>query len=174
MTDMKIETLETKRLRIRPATLDDAAFALSIYNDAAFLEFVGDKKLRTVEAARDYLDENFIRSYRTHGVGLMIVELKESGEPIGFCGLVKRAYYEEPDIGFAYLPDYTSKGYGYEAARATLDHAMGSLGYKRIQALVSPANVRSIGLIKKLGLHYDRDEVLPGQETATKIFAITV
>ncbi|WP_420429970.1 GNAT family N-acetyltransferase [Kordiimonas sp.] len=174
MTNKKLETLETERLRLREATLDDAAFTLSIYNDSAFLEFIGDKKLRTLEDARRYITENFINSYRAHGVGMLVVELKDSNQPIGFCGLLKRPYFEEPDIGFAYLPDYTSKGYGYEAARATLNHAMGKLGHKHIQALVSPANVRSIGLVEKLGLHYDRDDVLPGQETATKIFAITV
>ncbi|WP_417465806.1 GNAT family N-acetyltransferase [Kordiimonas sp.] len=173
MADKKLETLETERLRLREATLDDAAFALSIYNDAAFLEFIGDKKLRTLEDARNYIAENFIGSYRSYGVGMLIVELKDSGEPIGVCGLVKRPYFEEPDIGFAFLSDYTSQGYGYEAALASLKHAITVQGHKCVQALVSPHNVRSIGLIEKLGFRFDRDEILPGNENPTKIFTIT-
>lgn len=173
MPDQQISTLETERLRLREANAGDAGFALTIYNDAAFLEFIGDKSLRTLEDARRYIAENFIESYRKYGIGLLIVELKDTREPIGLCGLVKRTYFDEPDIGFAYLPEYTSKGYGHEAARATLDHAIRSQKYPRIQALVSPGNTRSIGLLEKLGMRHDRDEVLPGQETPTRIFVIT-
>lgn len=173
MSEKQAKTIETERLRLREATEDDADFALAIYNDPAFVQFVGDRGLRTMDDALEYVRNNFIGSYRTNGFGLMIVERKQDGARIGCCGLVSRPYFDAPDIGFAYLPDYTSQGYGFEAARATLDDASGRMGIQTIQALVSPANVKSIGLIEKLGFTFDRDEVLPGQDSQTKIFSLT-
>ncbi|NVJ98026.1 MAG: GNAT family N-acetyltransferase [Alphaproteobacteria bacterium] len=173
MADKFADTIETPRLRMREATADDAAFILAIYNDPAFLEFVGNKDIRTQEDARNYIEKNFISSYRTNGMGLLIVETKDTRTPIGCCGLVVRPTFDIPDIGFAYLPDYTSKGFGYEAARATLEHARNTLGLTDIQALVSPENVKSIGLIEKLGFSFDRDEILAGQHSETKIFRLT-
>lgn len=172
MSDKSAKTLTTERLILREATLDDADIILAIYNDPAFLTFVGDKNIRTLEEARTYLTDNFIASYRANGHGLMIVERKEDGMRIGCCGLVARPMFDIPDIGFAYLPDYCSQGYGFEAAKATLDHARIEMGLSSIQALVSPENEKSIGLIKKLGMSFQNIMRFEGSDADTQVYAL--
>lgn len=170
MTEKYAESIETERLILREATLDDTAFVFALYNDPDFKRFVGDRGVHTLEDAASYITKNFIGSYRQHGMGLLIAELKDSGTPIGCCGLVVRPTFDVPDIGFAYLPDFTSKGYGHEAALGTIAHAHAAFGLDRLLALIAPDNVRSIGLIKKLGFVHERDEVMPWSGQPTSIF----
>ncbi len=165
--------LETKRLLLREANRDDAAFALAIYTSPGFIEFVGDRGLRTVEDGRAYLEERVIASYRDHGFGLYVVELKASGEPVGICGLVSRPGLPAPDIGFTFLPDHMRMGYGYESAVAVLGHARGPLGIPKILAITNPQNDKSIGLLTKLGMAFDGQITLPGDDEPVNQYSIS-
>ncbi|NVJ69756.1 MAG: GNAT family N-acetyltransferase [Alphaproteobacteria bacterium] len=156
--------IETNRLRLREATPADAAFKLAIYNSPGFLEFVGDRGLRTIEDAETYLKERLIPSYEANGFGLYVVELKEDDTPVGTCGLVNRDGLNAPDIGFTFLPEHMRMGYGYESAAAVLKFGREALSIPRILAIVNPKNQKSIGLIEKLGLVFDREIQLPGDD----------
>jgi RimJ/RimL family protein N-acetyltransferase len=151
-----MQVLETKRLRLRHMDTADAAFILELLNDPAFLHFIGDKGVRTVEDARQYILDGPVASYARHGFGLYLVELKETNSAIGMCGLIKRDALEDVDVGFAYLPTYRGNGYGSEAAFAVRDYAMNTLGFKRLAAITNPDNVSSIKVLEKLGLKFDR------------------
>src|SRR5687768_14272461 len=118
-----LKVLETDRLVLRWVTTDDAEFILALLNDPAWLQFIGDKGVRTLEDARDYILRSPVDMYRRLGFGLYLTELKEGGVPIGLCGVLKRDGLDDVDIGFAFLPAYRAKGYGYEAASAVLAHA---------------------------------------------------
>ncbi|HEY2291546.1 MAG TPA: GNAT family N-acetyltransferase, partial [Thermoanaerobaculia bacterium] len=83
-------------------------------------------------------------------------DLKGEGVPIGICGLVKRDFLADVDIGFALLPGFWGQGYAYEAASAVMEHAKEALGLKRIVAITNPENHSSIRLLEKLGLKFDR------------------
>src|SRR5215218_1537914 len=102
--------LETERLRLRPFTTDDAPFIVELVNEPSFLRYIGDKKVRSLEDARQYLLSGPLASYERNGFGPNCVELKEQGTPIGMSGLLKRDELPDPDIGFAYLPDFRKKG----------------------------------------------------------------
>jgi len=158
--------IETDRLRLRQATLDDAAFALAVYNSPGFIEFVGDRGLRTTDDAKAYVEKNLMGSYAKNGFGLYVVELKGTGEAVGICGLVDRPGLDAPDIGFTFLPDHMRMGYGFESAAAVLDYGRTKLDMDRILAIVDPKNTKSIGLIEKLGLVFDREIQLPGDDKA--------
>ena len=153
-----MQALETERLLLRPLTTDDAPFILTLLNEPSFLRFIGDKKVRTVEDARQYLLNGPIASYNAHGFGLMLVELNDSHTPIGMCGLLKREELPDPDIGFAYVPDYWNKGFGFEAATAVMNDARERLKLDRLLAIVSPDNDSSIKLLEKLGFRFERDK----------------
>jgi RimJ/RimL family protein N-acetyltransferase len=145
--------VETERLVLREITTDDAAFLLELINTPKFHRYIGDRGVRTVEAARTYLDERYLASYREHGYGLYAVRLK-NGTPIGNCGFVKRDVFEFPDIGFAFLPEYESQGYGSESAKAVLDYGRDVLGFTRVLAITSPDNDASVKLLEKLGFAF--------------------
>ena len=142
----------TERLRLRRLTLDDAEFMLAILNDPDFVRFVGDRGVRTVDSARDYLRRGPIDSYVRYGFGLYLVELAETVEPLGICGLVRRDALPDPDIGFAFLPAHRGQGYAVEAAAAVLEHARDDLALARVIAIVAPGNDRSSHVLGRIGL----------------------
>jgi RimJ/RimL family protein N-acetyltransferase len=148
--------LETARLRIRRFTPDDAPFILALLNEPSFLRFIGDRGVRTLEDARGYIGKGPMDSYERHGFGLCLTERRADGAPIGMCGLLKRETLDDVDIGFAFTPENWGKGYGLEAARATVHYGRQVLGLKRIVAIVSPANEASLGLLGKLGFRFER------------------
>ena len=96
-------SLQTDRLIVRPITLDDAPFILTLLNEPSFLRYIGDKKVRTAQDATQYILNGPVASYERHGFGLCLVELKETHTPIGICGLLKREELPDPDID---LPDW--------------------------------------------------------------------
>ena len=143
-------------MRIRALALADAPFIVALLNDPAFIRHIGDRRVRTEQEAREYLANGPIASYASHGFGLCAVELADSGVAIGMCGLLQRQELPAPDLGFAYLPDYRSQGYAYEAAAAVKAYAHDVLGLDMLLAIVSPGNTASIRLLEKLGFVFER------------------
>jgi ribosomal-protein-alanine N-acetyltransferase len=164
--------IETERLILRKFTLDDAAFMLELLNTPAWLRFIGDRNVRTIEEAGQYLLNGNIRSYREYGFGFYVVVIKETNESLGICGIVKREGLDDIDIGFGFLPQFIGKGYGYEAATAMLDYALNDLKIKRIVAIVNPENVVSIALIKKIGLQFEKMVRLSNKDIELMLFGI--
>ena len=147
--------LETERLSLRRLTIDDAEFILALLNEPSFLRYIGDKKVRNLDDARQYILNGPVGSYERHGFGLNCVELRESHTPIGMCGLLKRDELPDPDIGFALLPDFWSKGFAFEAAHAVLKDARERLKIQRILAITSLDNDASITLLERLGFRFE-------------------
>ncbi|MGA2697471.1 MAG: GNAT family N-acetyltransferase [Terriglobales bacterium] len=154
MFDHKI-ILETDRLFLRQLTLDDAAFILELVNEPAWLEFIGDKNVHSLADAREYIRNGPIEMYERLGFGLYLVELKQ-GSAVGICGLIKRDGLDDVDIGFALLSHFSGQGYALEAAQAVLRYGKEVLGLNRIVAITKPANEKSITLLTKLGLQFEK------------------
>ncbi len=163
--------LETDRLILRELKLDDAAFILGLLNEPSFLQHIGDKGVRTPAGARNYLETGPIDSYRQHGFGLYLVASKSTKAPMGICGLVKRDVLDDPDIGFAFVPEFWSQGYAFESASAVLTYARETLGQERVLAVVSPDNQASIRLLEKLGLSFERMIQMPDEENEILLFS---
>src|SRR2546423_11307590 len=115
--------LQTDRLVIRQLTDYDAPFILTLLNEPSFLRYIGDKEVRNLEDAKQYIRTGPAASYERHSFGLCLVQLKDSHTPIGICGLLQRDELPKPDIGFAFLPDFWNKGFAFEAATAVLQDA---------------------------------------------------
>lgn len=88
---------------------------------------------------------------------------------IGMCGFVKRDHLENADIGFAFLPEYEGKGYAYEAAEPTLKRGF-EIGFKTISAITTPDNLKSIALIEKLGLKFEKRFFMPDDPAELLLF----
>ena len=148
--------IETERLILRKFTVDDAPFILKLLNTPSWLRFIGDRNVHSIEEAEQFLLNRYMKGYETHGFGFYLAIEKVTKNPIGMCGLVKRANLEDVDIGFAFMPDFVGKGYGFEAASATLKYAENVLKLEKVIAIVDPKNVVSIALIKKIGLKFEK------------------
>jgi RimJ/RimL family protein N-acetyltransferase len=163
---------ETGRLALRRFTAADAAFVVELLNDASFLRSIGDKGVRTEADARRYLETGPLASYARHGFGLLRVGLRENDEPIGMCGLLKREWLADVDIGFAFVPRSWRRGYALEAASAVLAHARDGLGLQRVLAITSPDNEASIGLLGKLGFRFERMARPAETEPEVRVFGL--
>ena len=162
--------ITTARLVLRELTSDDSDFILELLNEPSFLQQIGDKGVRTREDARLYIETGPRASYARHGFGLYAVILQDGGETAGICGLLKREALEDPDVGFAFLPRFWSKGYAFESAAAVLQHARSALGLTRILAITSPGNTASIQLLGRLGFLFERTQHLSADDEV-KVFA---
>jgi len=166
--------LETERLILRHLSIDDAEFILELLNEPSFLRYIGDKGVRTIDDACQYILNGPMESYERHGFGLYLVELKEGGLPIGISGLVKRPALTDADVGFAFLPAYWSKGYAVESASAVMAYGREVLGLTRILAITSPDNEMSARLLGKIGLRFERMVRLSEDESEVKLFSSDV
>lgn len=166
--------VETDRLRLRRLSVDDAEFILRLLNEPSFIQNIGDRGVRTIEDAREYILQGPVASYEKFGFGLLLVEQKESGLPIGICGLLKREVLEHVDIGYALLPEFWSKGYAMESASAVMTHAKEKLGAKRVLAVVNADNQSSVRLLEKLGFHYEKMIRLADDAPEIKLFSTAV
>jgi [ribosomal protein S5]-alanine N-acetyltransferase len=165
-----VKILETERLILRQLTTDDAEFILKLLNDPSFIRNIGDRKVRNIEDACSYIVNGPVTSYVKNGFGLYLVQLKETNESIGMCGLIKRDGLDDVDIGYALLPKYWSQGYAVEAARAMLVYGRDVIGLRRLVAIVDPANEGSIRLLEKLGLRYEKMVRLSADDIDLKLF----
>ena len=161
--------LETARLFIERFDASDAEFILCLLNEAAFLQYIGDRGVRTVEDATAYLERGPIASYERHGFGLWRVSLKGGG-PIGMCGLLKRDTLPDVDIGYAFLAASWGNGYAREAVDAVVQHARERLGLARLLAIVSPGNDRSVRLLDRAGFEAAGTTRLPPAEHDVLLF----
>lgn len=163
---------ETRRLFLCRLTHKDAPFILELVNDPSWIKYIGDKNIKTLTAARKYIKTGPQKSYALLGFGLYAVNLKATGQPIGICGLLRRDTLDDADIGFAFLPEYTGKGYAAESAEAILKHAQDILGMKRILAITSPDNFKSIKLLEKLGFEFVKKTRLSADADEVSLFEI--
>jgi [ribosomal protein S5]-alanine N-acetyltransferase len=151
-----VKVLETDRLILRRLTVEDSSFILELLNDPSWLRFIGDKGVRTIEDARNYILKGPIAMYERMGFGLYLTELKDNKASLGLCGLIKRDALDDVDIGFAFLEEFRGKGYAYEAASAVMTYGRTVLGLDRIVAITSAGNHHSARLLEKLGLRFEK------------------
>jgi RimJ/RimL family protein N-acetyltransferase len=166
-----VNVVETDRLRLRRMSAGDAEFVVELLNEPSWLRFIGDKGVRTIEDARAYIANGPVAMYASHGFGLYLTELKQSGQPIGICGLIKRDALDDVDIGFALLSRFRANGYAYEAASAVMAHGREALGLTRIVAIASPENHASAKLLEKLGLRFERKVTLASDAGEIDLYA---
>ncbi len=142
--------LKTPRLNIVKFEESDAEFIFEILNSAGWLQFIGDRNVKTLEEAKKYIIENFIKSYNENSYGFLKVIKKENNETIGVCGITKRNYLDKVDFGYAFLEKHQRNGFALEASEAILSELKNThLG--QVYAIINTDNLRSISLIEKLG-----------------------
>ncbi|WP_226678301.1 GNAT family N-acetyltransferase [Mesobacillus jeotgali] len=164
---------ETERLKIRWLEVSDQEFIFKLLNEPGWLNYIGDKGIRSLEDAKNYILTGPRKMYERFGFGLFMVELKENHLPVGLCGLIKRDGLEDVDIGYAFLAQHQSKGYAFESATGTLEYAH-KLGLNRIVAITTKDNASSSKLLEKLGMTFEGYVTLPQDDEELKLYAINI
>lgn len=148
--------LETERLIISELSIEDAPFFYDLVNDPAWIKFIGDRDVKTIADAENYLNTKIIPSYDKNGFGFYLVSTKKEDLPIGISGLIDRDGLEYVDVGYAFLPNFRGKGYAFEATNAILTFAKNDLQIDPIVAITNMDNIKSCKLLERLGLKFDK------------------
>ena len=163
--------IDTQRLLLRPFDLRDSKFIIELVNSEGWLKFIGDRNIHSEKDAENYLINGPLKSYSENGFGLSMVELKNSGTPVGMCGLIKRDGLDDVDLGFALLPEFYKNGYAAEIAEATLKYGFEKLKLPKIVAITMEANLSSISLLKKTGMTFEKNVTLPNDKETLCLFS---
>ena len=156
VTQNNVQIITTDKLSISHLSFTDAEFIVELLNEPSFIQFIGDRNVRTNQDARKFLKDGPLNSYDEYGFGLFKVSLIGAHDALGICGLVKRKELPHPDLGFAFLEAQWGNGYAIEASRAVLRHAASKLGLLRVIAIVNEDNEASIRLLTKLGFKFEK------------------
>lgn len=144
--------IETERTYLRLINLDDASFIYELVNTPDWLEFIGNRNVNNLTDAKVFIQQALdspIKNYYP-------IILKESDTPIGMLSFIHRGHEDHPDFGFAMLPEFTRKGYCFEASTALLAQIMRD--HPTILGITKFNNQNSIGLLQKLGFQFLKQE----------------
>jgi RimJ/RimL family protein N-acetyltransferase len=169
---MNYKTFETERLLIRPTSEDDAEFIFELLNTPKWIKYIGDRDVRSVEKAKDYITEKMVPQLERLGYSNYTLIGKQDGKKIGTCGLYDRDGLEGIDIGFALLPEDEKKGFAFEASNKLKEAAFNEFGIERISAITTKDNVASQRLIVKLGLKLTGTIKLPDNDQELLLYTI--
>lgn len=168
------KTFETERLLLRPVREEDADFVLKLVNSPKFLQFIGDREVRSLKQATIYIRQKMLSQLYRLGFGHYAVIRKKDGVLLGTCGLHDREGLEGVDIGFAFLPQYERQGYAFESAERLKKAALEDFGLRQILGITSKTNGASQKLLEKLGLKFERTIILPNEEEEILLYSLNL
>ncbi|WP_284462429.1 GNAT family N-acetyltransferase [Chryseobacterium sp.] len=154
---------ETERLILRPMSPEDRDFIFELYNAPKFIQYIGDRNIKTLEDAENYIRNRFMPQIERLGYGNYLLITKEQNKKIGAVGIFEREGLDILDIGYSLLEEFEGKGYAYEAAQKVKSIGMDDFELPKISAIISKDNVSSQKLIEKLGLKFQKHVTLPGE-----------
>ena len=163
--------LETRRTTLSELTGEDAGFILALVNHPSFLANIGDKGVRTLADAEEFILDGPWRRGQPGGYGQFLVELKSDRRPIGVCGLLFRERLGVSDVGCAFMPEFWRQGYALETVTAVMEYGRSVLGVDRVVGLTAEHNRASIALLGKLGMTFERTVKMTDEDPGTLLYS---
>lgn len=160
------KVIETERLILQPTSIEDAEFFFELQNSPKWLEHIGDRNIRTIEDARNFITTKIFPQAEKYGYSNYTIILKSDQSKIGSCGLLHDREGLEGcvEIGYAFLPEHHKKGYAFEAANKVKDTAFESFGIKELYAITSKGNIPSQRILEKMGFSLNKTIILPNDK----------
>lgn len=156
-----MKTYQTERLIIKPVTIEDSEFVYQLVNSEKWLKYIGDRNVKSLEDAENYIKERMYPQYEKGYYNYLIIN-KLTKDKMGSCGVYKRDTLEIPDIGFAFFEEFEGKGYAFEAASKIKELAKKELGLKKLSGITVEYNHSSRKLLEKLGLKFQKKFYMDG------------
>jgi ribosomal-protein-alanine N-acetyltransferase len=145
--------LETQRLIIRPAILEDAQNLFVMNADPEVVRYTGDSSFQNFLEAQTVIQERMISQFAKYKMSRFSVLLKD-GTYLGWCGLKYHPETDEVDLGYRFMKKFWGKGYASESSLECLRYGFETLDLKRIIAKAMPDNIGSIKVLQKLGMTF--------------------
>ncbi len=164
-----MELFHTVRLSVRRITSDDLETLYTVYSDPEGARWVDDGEPISRPDCERWLDIT-LNNYETRGYGMFAIELTESGETIGFIGIVHPGNQPAPEIKYSFQKAHWGRGYATEAVAGTLKYGSSELGLKHFIATVHPEHAVSQRVLAKAGMQ-KRELVLEDDGKETQVFS---
>lgn len=162
--------LETDRLILRRQQAADVAFLTDLWSDPEVTRYLGGPR------EKDWLRSEFEKTAANpfaERYDLWPVIEKETGQPVGHCGLLEKEVDGKTEIELTYIfsPPATGKGYATEIGNAIKKMAFEQMGVRRLIALIDPGNGPSERVAIRLGMRLEKEMIRPGG-ARRKIYAV--
>ena len=161
------KTYTTERLKLDRLNLNDAAFIFELLNTEGWIKFIGDRNIRSIEDSEKYIE----KTIRNPDIIYWVVKTIDEKDSMGIISFVKRENLELRDIGFAFLPIFSKRGYAFEAAETVLKDLLHDPDSQVILATTKAENINSIKLIEKLGFQFDK--AIENGDTKSLLYCIS-
>lgn len=145
--------IDTERLILRGPEKADAEAVIAFLRDPLRSEGFGHIPLRG-DAWRWFTMN--IGHWHWHGYGYFVIELKDTGQAAGICGIWNPETWPEPELGWVVFDGFEGKGIAREAAERARAWAYDDLGFTTLTSNIVPGNSRSAALAQRLGATYER------------------
>ncbi len=165
--------LTTPRLLLRTWREDDLPLYAALNSDPEVVKYLGGPLTRE---GSDEIAEWAQHVFETEGIGLLAVERREDGAFLGMCGLHHQSSVpDEVEVAWRLAYEHWGHGYATEAATAWLDHGFDALGFPEIISITDPPNVRSLAVMRRLGMTFEREARIEdgGEVFDAVIYSIT-
>jgi RimJ/RimL family protein N-acetyltransferase len=160
-------TIETVRLRLRPAREADIGALHALWTDAGVRRFLWDDRVIDRATAAERVASS-VASFARAGWGLWIVEARNGdGALLGHAGLIEMDPALGPELIYAFHPSAWGRGYAAEASRAVLAHVFGRLGMTRVPGRTDTPNRQSARVLERLGMRFEGEELVNGRPTVS-------
>ncbi len=170
----KFKLFETERLFLKPTSEEDAEFIFELMNTPKWLKYIGDRNVKSVASAKEYITAKMLPQLKRLGFSNYTLVLKADKTKIGTCGLYDREGLDGIDIGFAFLPEYESKGYAFESVNKLKNVAFDEFGISEINAFTTKENISSQKLLDKLGLKFIKTTRIPNDDEELLLYNIKI
>ncbi|WP_444886177.1 GNAT family N-acetyltransferase [Microbulbifer sp. JMSA008] len=148
---MRESLFTTNRLIFRKWRDSDLSMIQKVYGDSEAMRWVGDGNTLSYEESKAWLKVTH-NNYMSRGYGMFAVELKNTLEVIGFCGIVHPNDQVDPEIKYAFSRDYWGQGMATEAVVGLIDYATIAFGIGKFIATIAPENIASERVLLKAGM----------------------
>lgn len=155
--------IETERLRFRESGPDDAEAMFALNSDPEVVQYTGDGPFESIEAARKFMEE-YVNVFRKWKRGRWLLELKSTGEVIGWCGLKFHEDSGLTDVGYRLFKKHWGKGYASESCLAAIEYGFNTLNLEKIVAHARKENAASLRVLEKCGLKITGEDLDCGGE----------
>ena len=162
--------LVTARLHLRPCARNDLEALHRLWTLPDVRLFLWDNREISRSSAEQVIESSLV-SFERSGYGLWIIRRLDQPAIIGFAGLRRLPADGDPELLYGLDPDHWRKGFATEGARAVLRFGFEPAGLERIRAATDVPNTRSVAVLERLGMNFEKREMANGFELVRYVLA---
>jgi [ribosomal protein S5]-alanine N-acetyltransferase len=143
----------TNRLLLTPLSTEDNTFIFELLNTEGWKKWIGERNIHTLEDASNYI----LKIQNMSEAIYWTVRKIENNTPIGVITILKRTNFEFPDLGFAFLAEFSGKGFAFEASNEIIKAIKKHTQLETLIGITLKNNINSIQLLERLNMVLEKE-----------------